>query len=243
MRVVAWNVNCRARATPLPETLPGAVLSLLPDVVVLTEYVQARSHERLVGELRLAGLPNVAMSESDGSGKNRVLIASRYSISVGSRLDPEPVFHAASNYLRVRLEQHGDGGSVDLVGVRVPFYEIGSDWRTYWSWFGPHLGQLLTPRQIVIGDLNVDPFKPRVAWMAMELRRAVDRGWQFPVADGDWSYWSTRGPRSKLDHALVGPGLRITGARYITRNEHHVFAGPGPGKALSDHAPLVIEVS
>jgi exonuclease III len=241
VRLVAWNVNCRARATALPPALPRAVLSLVPDVVVLTEYVPARSHEELLDELETAGLSNVAMSDSEGSGKNRVLIASRYSIGAVSRLDPEPALHAASNYLHVRLVQKDPAENVDLLGIRIPYYKASSHWRTYWTWFSSHLRQLLAPRQIVIGDLNVDPFKPRASWMARELRAVVDLGWQLPSADGEWSYWST-GTRSKLDHALVGPGLRTMGARYVARNAEHVLAGPGPGEPLSDHAPLVIEV-
>ena len=39
MRIVAWNINHRAREKTIPDHLAAAIASLDPDVIVLTEYV------------------------------------------------------------------------------------------------------------------------------------------------------------------------------------------------------------
>lgn len=67
---------------------------------------------------------------------------------------------------------------------------------------------------------------------------------------GDWSYHAGKDTQAgtRVDHALIGPALVITDARYLYRAGRHTLAGPanghgnGHGDLLSDHALLSIRL-
>jgi hypothetical protein len=52
LRIIAWNINHRARRKRIPAALPAGILSLDPYVVVLTEYVEGPDHERFCEDLK-----------------------------------------------------------------------------------------------------------------------------------------------------------------------------------------------
>src|ERR1700677_1159129 len=102
MRIVAWNVNHRTFAKPIPSAMADALLSLGPDVIVLTEYVRREEfpgHGFLCEGLRNVGFSHFQLSAETAAhydGKksrrrsNQVFIASREPLDNGTRLIPEP---------------------------------------------------------------------------------------------------------------------------------------------------------
>ncbi len=72
IHLVAWNVNHRGSRKPLhPETL-DAIAALAPDILVLTEFVDARHHAEFKQGLRDRGLGSLAVSLG-GPHQNQVL--------------------------------------------------------------------------------------------------------------------------------------------------------------------------
>lgn len=235
MRILAWNINHRTRKKAVPARIPASILSLNPDVVVMTEYVEGPDHVAFCAALAAGGLS--VRFNSLGQGRhNQVLIASRSVANLGTCAPPGTLGHAASNCLRVHLVSP----LLDLIGVRVPMYKSTTEIRSYWDWFGAAIEPLLASASVIIGDLNADPRRARGP--ASEcLRRLVATGWQLPDPVGPWSYISTTGLTSRLDHALVSPDLTVTRAEYIVSANGFDFAGPGRG-CLSDHTPLILDI-
>lgn len=236
MRVLAWNVNHRTHPKPIPAAISSGILSLNPDVVVLTEYVEGPCHPALATTFRQAGM-NAEFRTPFQKGHNQILVASRSPGSLGTLFKP-PVRlgHAVSNCIHVRVSR----GSLDLVGIRVPSYHSVADKRSYWEWFGKATTPLLPGRSVIIGDLNVDP--RRSGHGSDCLVRLVAKGWRMPHPIGQWSYISTTGLTSRLDHALVSPAVTVVGAEYITTANGFDFAGRGPAY-LSDHALLILDIA
>jgi hypothetical protein len=204
-------------------------------VAVLTEYVEGPDHNAFCAALTAGGLS--ARFNSLGQGRhNQVFMASRSVANLGTCAPPGTLSHAASNCLRVRLVSP----LLDLIGVRVPMYKSITEIRSYWDWFSAAIEPLLASASVVIGDLNADPRHAKGP--ASEcLRRLVSTGWQLPDPVGPWSYISTTGLTSRLDHALVSPDLTITRAEYIASANGFGFAGIGRG-CLSDHTPLILDI-
>lgn len=235
VRIFAWNLNHRTHPKPIPPALVDGVLSLRPDVAIFTEYVSGPDHDVFGGELRTAGLI-LQLSTSARQGYNQVLVAARAAGSRGTLVPPDTLPHGASNCLHLSLEKPG----LEVVGVRVPMYKTAKERRIYWDWFEGALQPLLRGPTIVIGDLNADPRRPGTIGPD-HLRRLQATGWQIPDPDGPWSYISVKGRTSRLDHALVSPGVAVRSAAYITVANEYPFAGRGR-QYLSDHAPLVLDV-
>jgi hypothetical protein len=141
LRIVAWNLNHRIREKVIPEGVATAILSLSPDVVVLTEYVEGPDHASFCTILKAYGLATQLHSEFKPR-HNHVLIASKSMAALGTFVPPDTLPHAVSNCCHVRLADP----SLDLVGLRVPV-ESPKQNRCYWDWFEPAIQPLLaSPR-------------------------------------------------------------------------------------------------
>src|SRR5271165_4862365 len=103
LRVLAWNVNHRARAKAIPLTLADAIISLEPDVIVLTEYVHGATRSPFLAQLADCGLPYWLVSHVTPLKENHVLIASRTPIDLGSIRAPDIAPSVPSNFLHVIL--------------------------------------------------------------------------------------------------------------------------------------------
>ena len=130
MRILTWNINHRAVTKAIPAALPKGILSLNPDVVVLTEYVEGSDHSKLCDSLEAGGLP-VQFRSQKVEGQNQVFVASRFVATVGLLAPPNDLYPAASNWLHVRIA----GPSLEIVGMRVPCYDLANQRRSYWDWF------------------------------------------------------------------------------------------------------------
>ena len=234
MRLLTWNLNHRARPKPVPHNVVEAILSLKPDLAVLTEYVTGENHKRVCDAFIASGLAGQRCT-SQCKGHNQVFIAARAALDPGTLTPPISLPHATSNFLHVRCS----GSPLEVLGLRVPDYKSAKDKREWWEWFERSLSTFLHRQMIAIGDFNADPSRPHMAGVN-HLRRLQTFGWQLPTPEGDCSYISVRGCSSRIDHALVSPSIPILTARYITYASGHAFAGPG-SNYLSDHAPLLIE--
>lgn len=234
MRILAWNLNHRSLKKKIPAALPEGILSLGPDVVILTEYVEGPSHGGFCDCLKAGGLP--VQFRTPGGPDNQVLIASRTTASQGSLFPPINLSYAASNWLHVRLAEP----LLEIVGVRVPLYKVAKDRHSYWDWFELAIPPLLTSASVIIGDLNCDPQSSRGRG-PKSLSRLAAQGWQLADPDGHGSYASHTGKTSRLDHALLSPTLEITAAAYIQSANGFVFMKPG-SCPLSDHAPVVLDI-
>lgn len=226
MRILALNVNHRTRHKPFPPGLTSSVCAHRPDVLVLTEFVEATPRTELRSALADAGLTHVLASQrleyTASRFTNQVLIASRFDLrALPPPADP-PDTHAESNLLRVSV------GSVILAGLRAPTYpkDFARCWSRYWEWIARNLDA-----DVVIGDFNFDPAqpgpkhqRPRAACTAAD--------WRFAVPTGDWSYRGQFGRTTRIDH-LMTRGVVVDGARY----EHAGFV-----PVFTDHAALIATI-
>ena len=200
LRLMAWNVNHRARSRRIPEGLAPAILGKEPDLVVLTEYVEGGDHEAFTERLADGGLIYQVITPR-AKGHNQVFIAARQRIS---RLDfpvPAALGHASSNLLMVEMPEL----KLQVMGLRVPFYLKARDARSFWDWFEETVEPLKNRPVVILGDFNADPDKPRGRGSS-HLTRLVKRGLATAAAG--------RGVELPVDHREDLPGgSRASGTR------------------------------
>ena len=217
----------------IPEGLAPAILGKAPDLTVLTEYVEGRDHEAFTERLADGGLIYPVITPR-AKGYNQVFIASRQRISRVDFPVPETLGHASSNLLMVEMPEL----KLQLMGLRVPFYLKARDARSFWDWFEEAVEPLRKRQIVILGDFNADPDKPRGRG-TNHLARLVEQGWRLPRPEGEWSYRSTTGKTSRVDHVLLAPGLAHGRVEY-TMPGSTVSALDQP--MLSDHAALLVEL-
>jgi hypothetical protein len=76
IRIVTWNLNHRAKRRRIPDWIASSILSVEPDVVVLTEYVEGADHQKFTEDLRAGGIAFVQKTDYVPK-ENQILIASR----------------------------------------------------------------------------------------------------------------------------------------------------------------------
>ncbi len=156
MRILAWNINHRTRKMAVAAAIPAGILSLNPDAVVMTEYVEGPDHIAFCAALAAGGLSK-RFNTPTQVGHNQVLVASRSMANLGMLSPPIGLGHAVSNCIHVRLAS----SPLDLIGVRVPMYKSTTEIRSYWDWFGAAIAPLFASASVIIGDLNADPRRAR----------------------------------------------------------------------------------
>lgn len=237
MRLVSWNLAHQCREDPVSPQFLEAVRLLAPDVISLNEYVHGPSRQQLVESMARMGLRHLQVSRRQNN-HNQVLVASRLPLERGDLTGPATAnLGGESNFLHVRIPAAG----VELVGVRVPSYG-GSTLHDYWVKF-VHIVQSCAGRPIVfMGDLNTDPEQSRrvTAKYLLQLR---SQGWSVPRPEGNWSFISKTGVGTRIDHAVVASSLKIAGARYVATAASIRLAAPNRLDAVSDHAPLVLDLA
>jgi len=236
VKIVAWNINHRIREKAIPDQMIEAIVSLGPDVVVLTEYVHGPSRGSFLAGLAQHGFGNWLVSERRPR-ENQVLIAARTDLEPGSIRAPEIAPSVPSNALHVRLPQDG----VEILGLRVPDYSKDAKTkRACWDWIIRTAAPVRDRPFVIIGDLNTDPRYPR-SRCGDCIKRLIDDGWQLASPPDGSSFWTLNGDAVRIDHAFVSKLLGVERAAYVTKSDRHVFVGKEPD-ALSDHAALSIDV-
>jgi exonuclease III len=237
MRLVSWNLAHQCREDPISPQFFEAVRLLAPDVISLNEYVHGPSRREMIESLAHLGLRHLEVSHRQNN-HNQVLVASRFPLERGELTGPLTAnLGGESNFLHVRIPAFG----VQLVGVRVPSY-TGKALHDYWIKF-VHIVQSCAGRPIVfMGDLNTDPEQPRRV-TAKYLLQLESQGWSIPRPEGSWSFISKTGISTRIDHAVVAGALPVTGARYVATAGSVWLAAPNRLDAVSDHAPLVLDLA
>ena len=214
-----------------------AIELLSPDVLVLTEYVPGRDHERFIADLKDLRFETPLISQR-APKENQVLIAARRACEAGAIRAPNLVSQSPPNFLEARLPSFG----LRVVGLRIPMFRKRekTEERQYWEWLVSRANVWNTEPTLIIGDLNIDP--TRNTWRAKELRSFTLMGWQIADPAGEWSYHGRGTGHSRIDHALVTNDIEIVSAAYRTKVGNILLAS-GDGTALSDHAVLEVKIS
>lgn len=235
MRILEWNVGHQTRRKPIPGLAALALTGLDSDVVVLTEYVADESHRSFLLALSDAGLAHVKTSPYV-AGQNQVLIASRWTCNVMNS-SPPPLSRATTpNWLHLRMP----GPGFDLIGLRVPMFEVPSVRKDYWNWFECAVLAMRGQPTVLIGDLNADPGQARRVG-GVHLGRLSEKGWCIATPTMGWSFVGKTGRTSRIDHAILSRHFRTDAPpQYITEWNGFTFAG---SREYSDHAVLCIDIS
>lgn len=232
--VAAWNVGHRARRKRIPEQLGTALESLNSDVLLLTEFVDGGAdRDQLRDRLKGAGYNYVHVT-APLPVHNQVFAASRFPFEVGDIDSPTTDSHASSNFLHLRLRD----SEIELVGLRVPDYK-GAIRNSYWAEVDGILTKIGDRALIVAGDLNEDPFKGISESFSSRRFHGIE-GFSAIRPEGRWSYMNPHKDtsRSRIDHVLHTPRIRISEARYVDEVGGLRLAGPASSAPLSDHAAL-----
>lgn len=236
MRLVSWNLAHQCREDPIPPSFFEAVELLAPDVLSLNEYVHGHSRADLSERLKDLGLQYLQVSHRL-NGHNQVLVASRHPLERGELAGPTTAnLGGESNFLHVRIPQ----ADLDFVGLRAPAY-TGATLTNYWVGLVNIIRSCEDRRIVFMGDLNTDPDQPRrpTAKYLLGLRKT---GWQVPAPEGEWSFVSKSGSGTRIDHAVASSAMHIAAARYVACAGPLKLAAPNRAGAVSDHAPLMIEL-
>jgi hypothetical protein len=214
-----------------------ALVSLDPDVIILTEYVHGPFRLEFLTELKEHDFAYRLVSECR-AGENHVLIASRTALEAGTIRPPENIDHSVpSNALHARLPHQG----IDILGLRIPDYSKDPPTkRACWDWVLETAKCIKDRPSVLIGDFNTDPKYPK-SKCGDRIGRLIEDGWQIASPTDGASHWSLNGHAVRIDHAFVTRHFVIAAADYIWERNGHVFAGKKPG-ALSDHAVLSIDI-
>ncbi|MFI5456535.1 MAG: endonuclease/exonuclease/phosphatase family protein [Isosphaerales bacterium] len=234
---MAWNINHRIREKVIPDQMTEAIVSLGPDVIVLTEYVHGPSRDGFLASLAHHGFRNWLVSDCRPR-ENHMLIAARTAIEPGPIRAPEIAPSVPSNALHVRLPDEG----VEILGLRVPDYSKDPKTkRACWDWIIEMAASVKDLPFVLIGDFNTDPKYPP-SRCGDRIKRLTDDGWQLAFPPDRSSFWTLNGDAVHIDHAFVSGLLHVEGASYVTKFDRHVFAGNESG-ALSDHAVLLVDIT
>jgi len=236
MRIAAWNVAHQIRQRPFPTEVLRAFLTLASDVVVFTEYVPGPDHERVVADLADAGFSGIHISDRV-ERQNQVLVATRMVSERGSWAAPSIRPQVPPNFLHVVIP----GLELQVVGLRIPMFVRGdtAGAHRYREWIRDQAPLWGAERTVVIGDMNTGPDRPR-SWQWRSLSSFVDEGWSVVTPHEGWSYKGRKGHTTRIDHALLSPGLVAKDARYMVEADGVVMAGIQP-PAYSDHAVLAVD--
>jgi endonuclease/exonuclease/phosphatase family metal-dependent hydrolase len=231
VRFVAWNLAHQIRPSEVSAETLDVLGGMNPDVVVLTEVVPIDDGVSL--RAGLMDLGHVSFRLSDYvAGQNRVAISSKALIQPGDVQATDCTPATRSNFLHVRLETH----SLDVMGMRVPMFNgyPGAE-KAYWAWLEAQAEEWSSRRTVLIGDLNADPKTGSIGGRC--LGRLARNGWTTTDPVEPWSYVTG----SRLDHALLAPGLGLNGSSFVTEWRGKPIVRKN-GTRLSDHALLIADV-
>ena len=236
MRIATWNIAHQIRQRLFPSEVFQAFLSLDPDVVVFTEYVPGPNHDRAVADLADAGFTGIHISDRV-ERQNQVLTATRMASVRGSWAAPPIRPQVPPNLLHVVVPEL----DLQIVGLRIPMFVLGDSAgeHLYRDWIRDQATVWGQHPTMVIGDLNTGPHRAR-SWQWRSLESFAEEDWSVVTPAEGWSYMGKKGHTSRIDHALLSPGLVAAEARYVAEADGVVLAGKHP-PAYSDHAVLVVD--
>jgi hypothetical protein len=267
VRIVAWNIAHQSTHKPIHKELAQAVAGLKPDLLLFNEYVEYPEYIGLDqcadrAELRdqLAGfglkhhLLSVGAKRTRHFYENRVIAYSKSQILCGTMPHPDspyPKGHTkdighATSFLHFSVPEQ----QLDVVGFRQPdFGDLKTDGPStrlrYWQSLLGRVSEYTRGPTIVVGDFNTEPHGKRradanVRQLLTDFIHSEDAGWSIPDPLGDYSFLSCNG-KSRIDHVLLR-GVKCVRAEYVKEINGSELVGITNSSAISDHAPLVLDI-
>ena len=212
------------------------ILSLNPDVVVLTEFVPGKSRDQFIKDLVNAGLVHIRISNFVPK-QNSVFVASKYLLNTGEVKPPCFAPSIQSNFIHLELPTEG----IHLIAIRIPDYsKFPRIKREYWDWIIEMAGEFRDINCVMCGDFNTSPEYTK-AKCGDRIKMLADLGWNKASPEKGYSYWNPRGYGVQIDHAFINGSLVVEKSEYVTEKNGFCFVGKN-SKALSDHAILDFEI-
>lgn len=247
MRFLTWNIGNQTHEKKLPPEMADAIISLGPDLFVLTEFVDGLSREQFKKELGNAGYHIMVSPQKEE--QNQILVASRRALAPGKITAPElkvknrrgkelTATALPSNVLNVRITEP----EISILGIRIPDYSNQPLLRkACWNWLLDIARTQRDEPTVILGDLNADPnpeFSPK--YYCEYMGRLKKEGWNHALPAVGASFWTRLGNWEKrLDHAFFSRHFTIEKSEFRVEDGKHIFART-PG-AMSDHAALVVD--
>lgn len=253
MRLLTWNINHRVKEDP--HQMAKGLVSLDPDLIVLTEYrpgVQRKTVESrkiFLDELGSYGFSDPIISKGDEKQNLILVIAKTHLvegdikapvITVTNRLGKKQEATALpSNVLHVKAP----AWEFDILGIRIPDYSKQDRLRrACWDWLLETTTKIRNEPFVILGDFNADrhPLKSP-AYYCTCLEKMVTDGWQHAQPKTGSSHVTHVGGWEKqLDHIFLSRHFSFRESKYRTELHDYIFSGNKPG-AMSDHAVLVVD--
>lgn len=237
MLIATWNLNNRIGKVRFRPDAATAAVALGADVIFFTEYYPKDHDVRFREILAASGLTHQLVSADSGETANRILVASRILLRLGTIKLPEFDRQFPPNLLPVTFPIEG----INVLGIRVPVYEGNqrSFTKEAWTWLENTAAHMGDP-SIILGDFNVT-VASNSANAGAHFRRILQSGWIRATPAGGASYYGHSGRRSEIDHILGSRSCIFSDARYVAEIDGHFLAGRP--SAISDHAPVVARVT
>jgi endonuclease/exonuclease/phosphatase family metal-dependent hydrolase len=253
MKLLTWNINHRVKEDP--HRMAKDLLSLNPDIIVLTEYRPGvsrkaiESREIFLDELMSSGFSNHIISKGEKE-QNLVLIIAKTNLAEGEIKAPaimvtsrsgknQEATALPSNVLHVKAPEWG----FDILGIRIPDYSKQNQLRrACWDWLLETTTKNRDKPFVILGDFNADrdPSKSP-AYYGMCMERMVTDGWQHAQPKTGSSHVThVGGWEKRLDHIFLTSHFINPQARYISDEDDYAFSGK-KSDAMSDHAVLFVE--
>lgn len=237
MRLIAWNLGHQCREDKISDGFLPALSALQPDLLSLNEYVHGESRTQLIADLTSLGLKHIMVSDRL-NGNNQILVASKYPLVKGDLYSLQSKDQASeSNFLHVVIPSQ----NFEFVGLRAPAYS-GEHLRLYWENLMQVICSSADRRIVYMGDFNTDPDQVKRS-TSKYLRLLRNQGWNIPSPEGEWSYISPKAGGTRIDHAVVSEHLSLERSEYVSSIGDLVLASSDRRKRISDHAPIVVELS
>jgi endonuclease/exonuclease/phosphatase family metal-dependent hydrolase len=249
MRLVTWNINHRVKEDP--HRMAKGLLSLDPDVIVLTEYrpEPAISRKIFLDELRSNGFSDPLISQGSKE-QNLILIIAKTHLAEGDIKAPvitvtnrlgkkQEATALPSNVLHVKAPAWG----FDILGIRIPDYSDQDRLRrACWDWLLERTVKIRDDPFVILGDFNADPDPLKSpAYYCRCLEKMVTDGWQHAQPKtGSSHVTNVGGWEKRLDHIFLSRHFSVRESEYRTEFLDYIFSGKKFG-AMSDHAVLIVD--
>lgn len=202
MKLLAWNLNHRAKHRAIPLWTSTEIARQHPDLVVLSEYVEGAGHEPFCASLRAGGLEHISCTPPT-PGENQLLIASREAHRQDELMIPE-IPSVRSNVLEVFTE----ASAITILGFRMPAFEKEQRplKRPAWGWLLRQADRLRRGPAVIAGDFNTAPGDSK-AQCGDCLDELVRCGWQHVRPSSGYSWRHVRGNQREIDHVFLTDSL------------------------------------
>jgi len=235
--LISWNLNHRTAEKVIPDDVLVFFEKYNPDVIALNEFVDGDSRGEFKKTLYELGYTYQFSSPKIGKN-NQIFIASKLEAQDGTINSPSFTDAAKTNFLHVYIPAH----SLDVIGMRAPFYKLTSEKKHYWEQVSEILSGARDRNILCVGDINYDPFN-RNQHDLSEIAFNDNDSYIIKNPLGDWSFISSNGKNtSRIDHVISSSHINLKKVEYLTEYQGLVLAGKKTDQPMSDHAVLSMQL-